>query len=212
MTEDAAVNETAETQAAATKPHAPRLNPGLKLALEFGPLALFFVANHFYGIFAATATLMVCVCVALAISYAITRRMPMMPMVTAALVLVFGALTFFLQDETFIKLKVTILYAMFGSALLGALYFNRLLLPIIFDAALHLDDEGWRKLTWRWSFFFFFLAGLNEVLRHVLSTDAWVNFKVFGILPLTFLFVLTQTPLMLRHEIKPEDDVSETHF
>ena len=189
-----------------------RLNPALKLALEFGPLALFFLANHFYGIFAATATLMVGVTATLAISYAITRRLPMMPMVTAVLVLIFGGLTFLLQDEDFIKLKVTILYAMFGSALLVALYFDRLLLPIIFDAALHLDDAGWRKLTWRWSLFFFFLAALNEVLRHSLSTDAWVNFKVFGILPLTFLFVLTQTPMMLRHEIKPEDDVSETHF
>ncbi|HMK88280.1 MAG TPA: septation protein A [Methylocystis sp.] len=190
----------------------PRLNPTLKLALEFGPLALFFLANHFFGIFAATATLMVGVTVTLAVSYAITRRLPMMPMVTAVLVLIFGGLTFLLQDEDFIKLKVTILYTMFGSALLVALYFDRLLLPIIFDAALHLDDAGWRKLTWRWSVFFFFLAALNEVLRHALSTDAWVNFKVFGILPLTFLFVLTQTPMMLRHEIKPEDDVSETHF
>src|SRR5208282_1941480 len=108
------------------------------------------------------------------------RRLPIMPMVTAVLVLIFGGLTFLLQDETFIKMKVTILYTLFGSALLGALWFDRLLLPIMFDAAFHLDDAGWRKLTWRWSFFFFFLALLNEVLRRVLSTDAWVNFKVFG--------------------------------
>jgi intracellular septation protein len=208
MTEDAAVNQSAQ----GVKPARPRLHPGLKFALEFGPLGLFFLANHFYGIFAATATLMVCVLVTLVVSWAVTHRLPMMPMVTAVLVLIFGGLTFLLQDEEFIKLKVTILYAMFGSALLIALYFDRLLLPIIFDAALHLDDAGWRKLTWRWSFFFFFLAALNEALRHMLSTDAWVNFKVFGILPLTFLFVLSQTPMMLRHEIKPEDDVSEAHF
>jgi intracellular septation protein len=210
MTEDAAVNQGPKR--AAPKPDARKMSPWLKFALEFGPLVLFFAANHFYGIFGATATLMVCVCVTLAISYAITRRLPMMPMVTAVLVLVFGALTFWLQNEDFIKLKVTILYTMFGSALLIALYFNRLLLPILFEAALHLDDAGWRKLTWRWAVFFFFLAGLNEVLRHALSTDAWVNFKVFGIAPLTLLFVLSQTPMMMRHEIKPEEDVSETHF
>jgi intracellular septation protein len=212
MTDDAATTQSAESAGATPKPARPRPHPALKFALELGPLALFFLANHFYGIFGATAALMVSVVVTLAISWAIARRLPMMPMVTAALVLVFGSLTFLLQDEEFIKLKVTILYAMFGSSLLVALYFDRLLLPILFDAALHLDDAGWRKLTWRWSFFFFFLAALNEVLRHVLSTDAWVNFKVFGILPLTVLFVLTQTPMMLRHEIKPEDDVSETHF
>jgi intracellular septation protein len=208
MTEEVAVNQSAEGM----KPARPRLHPGLKFALEFGPLGLFFLANQFYGIFAATATLMVCVLVTLAVSWAVTRRLPMLPMVTAVLVLIFGGLTFLLQDEEFIKLKVTILYAMFGSALLVALYFDRLLLPIVFDAAFHLDDAGWRKLTWRWSFFFFFLAALNEGLRHFLSTDAWVNFKVFGILALTFLFAISQSPLMLRHEIKPEDDVSETHF
>jgi len=135
-----------------------------------------------------------------------------MPMVTAVLVLIFGGLTFLLKDETFIKMKVTILYTLFGGALIGALRFDRLILPIVFDAAFHLDDLGWRKLTWRWSFFFFFLAALNEVLRRVLTTDHWVDFKVFGILPLTFLFILTQIPLMMKHEIKPEEDVSETHF
>lgn len=210
MTQDAA---TAEAKSAATKPERPKqVSPGLKLALEFGPLALFFVANYKYGIFAATGTLMAGVLITLAVSWSVTRRMPIMPVVTAILVVIFGALTFLLQDEDFIKIKVTILYTLFGSALLGALYFNRLLLPIMFDAAFHLSDAGWRKLTWRWGFFFFFLAGLNEALRRVLTTDAWVNFKVFGILPLTFVFVLTQVPLMMRHEIRPEDDTAETHF
>jgi intracellular septation protein len=191
---------------------AKRLPQGLKLALELGPLALFFIANQKFGIFVATATLMAGVLVTLGVSWGVTRRLPVMPVVTAILVLVFGALTFWLQDETFIKLKVTILYSMFGLALIGALWFDKLLLPIIFDAAFHIDEAGWRKLTWRWGFFFFFLAGLNEVLRRILSTDAWVNFKVFGILPLTFLFVLTQMPLVFRHEIKPEEDNTEAHF
>ncbi len=214
MTQDSVLNEeNKKTDASKPAPERPkRVNTGLKLVLEFGPLALFFVANHEYGIYAATGALMVGVFVALGVAWSITRRLPMMPVVTAILLLIFGGLTFLLQDETFIKMKVTILYTLFGGALLGALWFDRLLLPIVFDSAFHLDDAGWRKLTWRWSFFFFFLAALNEVVRRVVTTDVWVNFKVFGILPLTLLFAMTQLPLMMRHEIKPEEDTSETHF
>ncbi len=199
---------TQETAVALKK----KLNPWLKLGLELGPLLLFFVANGKYGIFAATGVLMAGVVLTLAVSWAITRHLPAMPVVTAALVLVFGSLTYFLHDETFIKLKVTILYALFGAGLIGALYFGKLLLPIVFDMAIHIDDAGWRKLTVRWGLFFFALAGLNEVLRRVLTTDDWVNFKVFGILPLTVIFALTQAPLIMRHEIRPGDEDSETHF
>ncbi|MGJ0395276.1 MAG: septation protein A [Methylocystis sp.] len=199
---------TQETAVAVKK----KLNPWLKLGLELGPLLLFFVANAKYGIFAATGVLMAGVVLTLAVSWAITRHLPAMPVVTAALVLVFGSLTYFLHDETFIKLKVTILYALFGAGLIGALYFGKLLLPIVFDMAIHIDDAGWRKLTIRWGLFFFALAGLNEVLRRVLTTDDWVNFKVFGILPLTVIFALTQAPLIMRHEIRPEDEDSEAHF
>lgn len=189
-----------------------RLHPGLKFALELGPLILFFVANQKFGIFAATGVLMAGVVLTLGVSWSVTRHLPAMPVVTAVLVLVFGSLTFFLQDETFIKLKVTILYLMFGGALLGALYFDKLLLPIVFDMAIHIDDAGWKKLTWRWGLFFFFLAGLNEVVRRVVSTDSWVNFKVFGILPLTVVFAITQAPLIMRHEIRPEDEDPDAHF
>jgi intracellular septation protein len=189
-----------------------RLNAGVKLALELGPLLLFFLVNNKFGIYAATGVLMAGVILTLVVSWTITRHLPAMPVVTAVLVLIFGSLTFFLQDETFIKLKVTILYALFGSALIGALWFDKLLLPIVFDLAFHIDDAGWRKLTWRWGFFFFFLAGLNEVVRRVVTTDVWVNFKVFGILPLTFVFALTQLPLITRHAIRPEEDDPERHF
>jgi intracellular septation protein len=206
------MTQEAAAQKPEIKPTKKQLPRGLKFALELGPLILFFVINAKWGIFAATGTLMLIVPISLGVAWKLAGRMPVMPMVTAALVLVFGGLTLLLNDEEFIKIKVTILYALFGAALLIALRFNRLLLPVVFDAAIHLDDDGWRKLTWRWSFFFFFLAGLNEVLRHALSTDHWVSFKVFGIITLTLVFVLTQTPLMMRHEIKPEDDTSETHF
>ena len=199
---------TQETAVAAKR----KLNPWLKLALELGPLLLFFVVNSKYGIFAATGVLMAGVVLTLAVSWAITRHLPAMPVVTAVLVLVFGSLTYFLHDETFIKLKVTILYTLFGAGLIGALYFGKLLLPIVFDMAIHIDDAGWRKLTIRWGLFFFALAGLNEVLRRILTTDDWVNFKVFGILPLTLIFALSQAPLIMRHEIRPEDEDPETHF
>jgi intracellular septation protein len=195
-----------------TSPKKKRLSPSLKFALELGPLVLFFLANQKFGIFTATAVLMGSVVTALAISWMVTRHLPAMPVATAILVLIFGSLTYFLQDETFIKLKVTILYALFGGGLIGALWFDKLLLPIVFDRAFHVDDAGWRKLTWRWGLFFFFLAGLNEVLRRVVSTDVWVNFKVFGILPLTFAFALAQLPLIMRHETRAEDEDPEAHF
>lgn len=200
---------TNETTVAAKK---KRLHPGLKFALELGPLILFFIVNHQYGIFAATGVLMAGVVVTLAVSWIKLRHLPTMPLVTAGMVLAFGSLTFFLQDETFIKIKVTVLYSLFGSALIGALRFDKLLLPIVFDSAIHIDDAGWRKLTWRWGLFFFFLAGLNEVVWRMASTDAWVNFKVFGILPLTLVFALSQTPLLLRHEIRAEEEDSDAHF
>ncbi|MBL1257178.1 septation protein A [Methylocystis sp. Sn-Cys] len=198
------------------RPAAPKkkLDPRLKVALELGPLIIFFIVNSKFGIFYATGVLMVGVLVTLAVSWSVTRHLPAMPVVTALLVLVFGGLTVFLQNETFIKLKVTILYSMFGATLIGALYFGKLLLPIVFDMAIHIDDAGWRKLTWRWGFFFFFLAGLNEVVRRVVTTDEWVNFKVFGILPLTILFAISQAPLIMKHQIPEEEDnpESESHF
>lgn len=200
---------TEETVAPAKR----RLHPGLKFALEMGPLILFFIVNQKFGIFQATAALMVAVPATLAVSYSITRHLPTMPVVTALFVLVFGSLTFFLQDENFIKLKVTLLYALFGSALLGALWFDKLLLPAVFESAFRLDDAGWRKLTWRWALFFFFLAALNEFVRRSFPTDVWVDFKVFGILPLTLLFAFAQIPLMLRHEQKGElGEEPDSHF
>jgi intracellular septation protein len=201
------------TEHTTAAPAKRRLHPGLKFALETAPLILFFVVNQKFGIFQATAALMVAVPATLAVSFSITRRLPTAPVVTAILVLVFGSLTFFLQDESFIKLKVTLLYALFGSALLGALWFDKLLLPAVFESAIRLDDAGWRKLTWRWALFFFFLAALNEFVRRSFPTDVWVDFKVFGILPLTVLYGLSQIPLMLRHEQKDRlDEESDNHF
>jgi len=181
----------------------PQLNPLLKLVLDLGPLLLFFLANSRYGIFTATATFMVAVLAALAVSYVMTRHLPIMPVVTAVIVVVFGGLTLVLHDATFIKVKPTIIYALFGAVLLGGLFFNKPLLGAVFDSLFQLTEEGWRKLTWRWSIFFFALAVVNEIVWRNASTDVWVDFKVFGVVPLTFLFAALQTPLVKKYAIEP---------
>ncbi len=183
----------------------PQLNPLLKLAFDLGPLVLFFFANSRYGIFVATGTFMVAVLAALAASYVLTRHLPIMPVVTAVIVLVFGGLTLVLHNDLFIKIKPTILYALFGAVLLGGLFFGKSFLGIIFDSLFHLTDEGWRKLTLRWAIFFFVLAVLNEIVWRNTTTDMWVNFKVFGFLPLTFLFGALQYPLLRKYAVEPAE-------
>jgi intracellular septation protein len=183
----------------------PHLNPFVKLALDLGPLILFFVANSRYGIFTATATFMVAVVAALAASYALTGRLPIMPVVTAIIVLIFGGLTLFLHNDTFIKIKPTIIYALFGGVLVGGLLFGKPLLGVVFDSLFHLTEEGWRKLTLRWAFFFFALAVLNEIVWRNTSTNVWVDFKVFGVVPLTFLFGALQMPLLKRYASEPAE-------
>jgi intracellular septation protein len=189
---------------------APRrkINPILKLVLELGPLALFFIAYSRLGLIGATAVMMVTVVVTLSVSYALLRRLPIMPLVTAIIVVIFGSLTLVFHNETFIKMKPTVLYLLFGGALLGGLAFNRPLLPVLFDGALNVTAEGWRKLTWRWAFFFLALAVLNEIIWRTQTTDLWVAFKTFGIMPLTILFALAQAPLVMRYEAKG-DETSE---
>jgi intracellular septation protein len=177
----------------------PKLNPMLKLALDIGPLILFFAANSRFGIYGATAAFMVAIVVALGVSYALTRHLPVMPLVTAVIVLVFGGLTLVLHDELFIKVKPTIIYVLFGSVLLGGLAFRKPLLGMVFDSVFNLTEEGWRKLTIRWAVFFFALALVNELVWRTQTTDFWVNFKLFGVVPLTFLFGALQYPLLTKY-------------
>jgi len=176
-----------------------QLNPLLKLALDLGPLVLFFFVNAKLGIFYATGVFMAAVLLALVVSYALIRRLPAMTVVSAIIVVVFGGLTIALENETFIKLKPTIIYLLFAGVLFGGLMLRKPLLEIVFDQMFHLTEEGWRKLTVRWAIFFLALAVLNEIVWRNFSTDTWVSFKVFGALPLTFIFAMLQVPLLNKY-------------
>jgi intracellular septation protein len=186
-------------------PKPQQLNPFLKLALDLGPLLLFFFANSRFDIFVATATFMVAVLVSLVVSYVLTRHFPIMTIVTAIIVLIFGGLTLFLHNDTFIKIKPTIIYVLFGGVLLGGLVFNKPLLGTVLDSMFQLTEEGWRKLTLRWALFFFALAVLNEIVWRTTSTNVWVDFKVFGVMPLTFLFGALQVPLLRKYAVEPAE-------
>ncbi|MEH3146958.1 MAG: septation protein A [Methylobacterium frigidaeris] len=194
-------------------PPKTHLPPLTKLALELGPLAVFFFGNAYadrFGVppdqrlFVATGLFIAATLAALTVHWLMVRRLPIMPLVSGAIVVVFGGLTLLLQDELFIKLKPTIVNCLFGVVLLGGLAFGKSLLSIVLDSVFDLDEEGWRKLTLRWGLFFFVLAALNEIVWRTQTTDFWVSFKVFGIMPLTILFALAQTPLLLRHERKSD--------
>ena len=178
-----------------------QLNPALKFVLDIGPLLLFFAANAYFGIFVATAVFMVAALTAVAVTYAITRHLALMPMVTAVIVLVFGSLTLILHNELFIKVKPTIIYVLFGGTLLGGLAFGKPLLGTLFDQMFTLTEEGWHKLTVRWALFFLALAALNEIVWRTQTTDFWVSFKLFGVVPLTFIFAALQVPLMTKYSV-----------
>jgi len=185
------------------------LNPMVKLLLELGPLALFFAAYGRFDIYVATGVLMASVLVTLAVSWVVLRRIPVMPMVTAVIVLIFGSLTLIFHDETLIKIKPTALYLLFAGALFAGLALRKPILKILFDGALHVSEEGWRRLTWRWALFFVALAVLNELVWRTQSTDLWVKFKTFGFLPLTILFALAQAPLIMKYETKDDDTAND---
>jgi intracellular septation protein len=204
--------------AARTDPARKEINPLLKLVLELGPLMVFFFANargewlieRFPAlsnigepIFIATALFMAATAIALAASWILVRSLPIMPLISGIVVLIFGALTLWLHNETFIKMKPTIVNALFGVILLGGLYFGKSLLGYVFDSAFKLNAEGWRKLTMRWGIFFIFLAVLNEVVWRSFSTDFWVAFKVWGTMPITLLFTFAQMPLVMKYSIEP---------
>jgi intracellular septation protein len=181
-----------------TTPH-----PMFKLATELGPLIVFFIANAKFNLFVATGAFMVAVIVAMIASYVVVRHVPVMAIVTAVVVIVFGTLTLVLHDETFIKMKPTIVYTLFAAVLGGGLLFGRSFIAIMFDQMFNLTPQGWRVLTLRWALWFLAMAVLNEIIWRTQSTDFWVAFKAFGMVPLTMLFAVTQMPLVKRYHLEP---------
>jgi intracellular septation protein len=177
-----------------------------KLALDWAPLILFFTTAKFFNLYVATAVLMVAALVTLAIDYVRERRIAPVPLITAAMVLVFGALTLYLKDPRFIKMKPTALYALFGVTILGGLAFNRLLLKYVLSDAFEIDEEGWRKLSFRYGAFFLSLAVLNEIVWRNFSQALWLDFKVFGITVLILVFSLTQAPLIVKHQLAKDSE------
>src|ERR1700682_3362141 len=178
-------------------------HPLFKLATELGPLMIFFIANARFQLFVATGAFMVAVIVAMTASYMVTRHVPIMALVTGVIVIVFGTLTLGLHDETFIKVKPTIIYGLFAALLGGGLLFGRSFIAIMFNQMFNLTPQGWRILTLRWALFFFAMAILNEIIWRTQSTDFWVAFKAFGVIPLTMGFAIAQMPLTRRYHLKP---------
>ena len=178
-------------------------HPLFKLATEVGPLIVFFAANAKFDLFVATGAFMVAIVASVVVSYVVVRHVPIMAIVSAVIVLVFGTLTRVLHDETFIKMKPTIIYGLFGLILGGGLLFGKSFIAIMFDQMFNLTPPGWRALTFRWALFFFGMAVLNEVIWRTQSTDFWVAFKAFGAVPITAVFAMLQMPLINRHSIEP---------
>ena len=182
----------------------PPENPVVKLLIDLGPLLVFFLTYAKAGIFWATGALMAATLIALVLSRVLLGRFALAPAVTAVLVVVFGGLTFLLDDPSFIKIKPTIINLLFAGVLLFGLMTGRPLLKLLLGEAFNLTEEGWRKLSFRWALFFLGLAALNEVVWRSFSESVWVNFKVFGILVLSLVFAMAQIGLIKRHEIKAD--------
>lgn len=178
----------------------------LKPVTEYGPLAIFFAAYWYGDLMLATKAVVVATVIALAISYGIARRIPIMPLVTAIIVVIFGGLTILLADETFIKMKPTIVQLLFAGVLLGGIALGRQPLKLVLSGAITMRDAAWRTLTLRFALFFLVMAGVNEIVWRTQSTDFWVNFKVFGLLGITLLFSLSQAPFIARENTAAEKE------
>lgn len=185
-----------------------KLNPFVRLAFDLGPLAVFFIGYSFGDFFVATAIFMVSLFASMALSYFLTRHLPIMSIVSGIIVAVFGGLTLFLHDESFFRMKPTIIYALFGTLLLGGLILGKPLIAAVLGEAVDLTEEGWKILSLRWGLFFFVLAAMNEAVR-LGFPDYWVQFKVFGTTALTIGFAMLQAPVMMKYEQKKEEGENE---
>ena len=179
----------------------------LKPVVEYGPIFVFFVAYYTHDLLTATAAIMGATAIALILSYGFERKIPMMPLLTAVVIGVFGGLTLWLKDDIFIKMKPTIIQSLFGFILLGGLAFGKLFLRSVMGQIWNMTDRAWRTLTVRFSGYFFAMAMINELVWRTQSTDFWVNFKVFGLMGLTFVFIISQMGFIQRNaqEVEPTD-------
>jgi intracellular septation protein len=175
----------------------------IKLVLEIGPLVVFFLTNARFEIYVGTAAFMAAMVISLALSWILLKRIAIMPLISGVLVLIFGGITLLLHDDTFIKLKPTVINTLFGVALIGGLFFKNSLLRYVFGDVYKLEDEGWRILTLRWGLFFLALAVVNEVVWRTQTTDFWVAFKVWANMPITILFAASQLPVLNKYALKP---------
>ena len=173
-----------------------------KLLIDIGPLAVFFIFYTRSGLQASILPFMVATVIAVLFSYILEKKIPIMPTVGAGIVLLFGGLTIYFDNDVFFKMKPTIINVLFAIILYGGILINKPLLKYLLGAALKLEEPGWKILTQRWIGFFIALAVLNEIVWRTQSTDVWVNFKVFGILPITFIFTMTQFPLIKKYQIE----------
>ena len=173
-----------------------------KLLIDIGPLAVFFVFYTRSDLKTAIFPFIIATIIAVLFSYIIEKKIPIMPTVGAVIILIFGGLTIYFDNETFFKMKPTIINLLFAGILYGGIILNKPLLRYLLGAALKLKDKGWDILTKRWIGFFIALAILNEIIWRTQTTDIWVSFKVFGILPITFIFTLTQFSTIKKYQIE----------
>ena len=174
----------------------------MKQIIEFIPLIIFFIAYNYTNLITATIILTISSIIAfLAILY-VTKELHFMPLFSALIISIFGFLTWYLQNPLFIKIKPTILNSILGLTLLISYYCKKPLVKILLVNAIQMEDHNWLIITFRWGLFFICLAIMNEFIWRNFSETFWVNFKVFGFLPITIIFTLTQMPYMMRHQIK----------
>jgi len=179
-----------------------QLSPGRKLLLDLAPMLIFFLCYRAFDLRTATAVMVVVSLISLAISYRLTRALSYPVIIGASMITIFGALTLALNDDTFIKIRPTIVNSLFAITLLGgALIFNKGPLKYLFDVAFHLSDEGWRILSIRWGIFFAVLAVLNEIIWRTQTEAFWVNYKVFGAFGLTMVFAMSQMKVMEKYKL-----------
>ncbi len=181
--------------------------PGIvKTLVDLGPLIIFYVAESYSDIFVATGFLMVACTIAFIVSWTMARKIAILPILTLVFALIFGGFTLLFEDATFIKIEVTITNALLGIFLVGGMFFQKSLLKVIFGDFAELTKEGWDKITWRMGWFFIVIAILNEIVWRSVETDLWVDFRVFGILGLTFAFLISQIPMTMRHMVDETTD------